>query len=125
MSRYIDDLELQIWLRELEKAMDEKYAAKREFDDDPSKIILDCNIKFAKLLEENKGEARHTKIFENQVSYLNKLQKRAEARLATYDLGKVMDKLSQAEKRLSEVSIKYNNIKLMYTMKYKDSIIDE
>lgn len=116
MSRFVEELELELWKRELDKAEESVRKAQVELDNDPTTVILDCNKKFAELLDQNKGEARHTKAFQNQVSYLAKLEQRAKLRHKSYDLLKTMDRLNDAKVKRDQIAHKYHMVKFHYDL---------
>lgn len=74
----IEEYELEVWKKELEKANREMHEAHREYKNDPLTDLLNCQMEFKELLDNNKGaHARTTPEFMAKVSELAKREKRA------------------------------------------------
>jgi len=77
----IEDYEVEVWKKELRKIEKELAAAKREYDDDPLTALLNCQMEFKELLDNNKGvQARTSPEFIAKVNELAKREKRAKKR---------------------------------------------
>lgn len=77
----IEDYEVEVWKKELQKVEKELAEAKRDYDDDPLTAMMDCQMEFKKLLDENKGvQARTSPEFIKKVNELAKREKRAKKR---------------------------------------------
>lgn len=117
MSDFIEELELKMWKDQLDRAEEAVRKAKAEVDNDPTNVILDCNLKFKELLDNNKGEARHTKAFQNQVSHLAALEKRAKLRMKTFDLITALNYHSDKMLERDMIAQKYNMVKFQYDIR--------
>lgn len=117
---FIEELELEMWKEQLDKAEAQVDEAQRYADSDPAQIILDCNSKFAKLLEENQGEARLTKSFNIKVKNLAATEKRAKMRMNSFDLIGALDAVNEAKIKRDKIAHKYHMVKFQYDLRRRN-----
>jgi len=117
----IDKIELDMWAAKIKRAKNKLEKLEDNAADDPIKAIIDCNIRFKALLDNNKGEQRHTKEFNNRVNELAKIERKAKDRANDFNLIEALDAVNEAKLELNQLATKYANVKFSYSMKNKSS----
>jgi hypothetical protein len=114
----IEQFELGLWAAALDKANAEIKRLKMEVDADPLTILLNVQIEFKKLLDNNQGiEARTSPMFKAEVDRLHRMENRAKLRAKSYNTGKIMDSYNNALITKDMIENKYNNLKYMLDWK--------
>lgn len=115
----INQIELTLWTEELRRAKGLMEMAKEEADNDPMNELIDVQVKFQQLLENNPGKARHTKLFTKAISELSIREKRAKMRSNKYDLIKVLDIYNESRMYYNTILNKWNSVKYRHDMRSK------
>jgi len=118
-NKAMQELNIKLWEAEEIRARLEEQRMKKHMDDDPRKMIIDCNLAFAKLLDDNQGKARLTPEFAAKVNKLARKEKRAKHLAENYDYMKAMDDYHEAKMHLDDVVTEVNNLKFRYRLHWE------
>lgn len=118
MSRFdIDEFEIELWRRAANECTEESQRLRKEMNDDPTSVLLEVHLKFAKLLEENTGDSRLTPQFKVELDKLSRKEKRAKLRAKTYSLTEASDNYHNAMLKQSQIIGRLNNLEFRFRLR--------
>ena len=106
----IQEFEVELWKKALKEADKVVSQLQEEVDNDPLRELLDINIEFSELLENNKGLARLEKSFNQRVNELHKREKAAKIRAKSFNILETCDALSEAKLKHNAIDNKYRDL---------------
>jgi len=59
-NKAMQELNIKLWEDELKRCRDKEESTKKRMDDDTMKMLKDCKLELAKLLDDNQGDEATT-----------------------------------------------------------------
>jgi hypothetical protein len=110
----IEEYVVEIWKKELDKIEKELSEAISSYDKEPLTELINVNIEFQKLLDDNQGiEVRTCSKFTAELASLIRREERSKALLAK------SDKYYDLKRKRDQILQKYRNIKFYYESRNK------
>jgi fructosamine-3-kinase len=120
-DKAMQELNIKLWEREHKRCQEEEERLKKIMDDDPTTMLIDCNLAFAKLLDDNKGDKRSTPQFKAELAKLARKEKRAKLLSEGFDIVVAMDNYHAAKIQTGQVATALSNFQFSYKLHWERS----
>jgi len=121
-DKAMQELNIKLWEDELKRCRDKEESTKKRMDDDPMQMLIDCNLAFAKLMDDNQGaDDRTNPQFKAELAKLARKEKRAKLLSKDYNISDVMDEYHKAKMHATNVNTELQNLKFSYKMRWERS----